>query len=241
LADCPSSSQLQQTQPFVILPKDRADRLVVASIAMDFNSRRRAFVSLARHLRDREFRREWLLAGEYADSRPRASTQYVFHAFPTLSGRVVPMADLIYRPFNLDPTERYCLGAMAQILQARRIFEFGTYDGATTLLLARCAPDAEIVTLDLPPDAIAAQTGTLVVIPEQVEIAGGIGARFRDQPEAARITQILGDSREVDLSSWFGTCDLVLVDGSHDKDIVPVDTRNAMRLVSSQGVVVWDD
>ena len=151
------------------------------------------------------------------------------------------MADVVYRMFNLDPTERYCLGAMAQVLQPGRIFEFGTYDGATTVLLARAAPDAEVITVDLPQSDIAALRGPDVVITEQIAVAGGVGACFRGQPEEVRITQVLGDSREVDLSKWFGTCDLVLVDGGHEADVCLADSRNALQLVSSQGVVVWDD
>lgn len=209
---------------------------------MDLTRRWRALTSLARHLRNSDFRRDWLLAGEHADSRPRARTEFVFQAFPSLSGHAVPMADLVYRTFNMGPTERYCLGAMAQVLGPRRIFEFGTYDGATTLLLARCAPDAELITLDLGPGEFEALGGAPgMVIRDHIGVAGGVGARFRDEPESARITQVLGDSRTVDVSAWFGTCDLVLVDGSHAEDIVLVDTRHAMRLVSPHGVVVWDD
>ncbi|MHB8437670.1 MAG: class I SAM-dependent methyltransferase [Acidimicrobiales bacterium] len=208
---------------------------------MGWQRRRKALGSLARQLRRPEFRRHWLLAGQRVEGAPRAKPRFVFEACPSLSGRVVPMGDVVFRTFNLDPTERYCLAAMAQVCEPRRIFEFGTYDGATTMLLARAAPQAEVVTLDLPPEALAALTGADTVVLEQIDIAGGTGARFRGQPESSRITQLLDDSLSVDLSRYFGTCGLVLVDGGHSEEIVRADTLNAMRLIEPGGIVVWDD
>lgn len=137
----------------------------------------------------------------------------------------------------MDPLEQYVLGALAQVRQPRRIFEIGTYDGATTLLLARNAPDAEVFTLDLPPEGAGAATVT-----EEVKNAGqGVGRRFRGTDESERITQLLGDSRTFDFGPWYGTVDFVVVDGGHELDCVRADTATAFRLLKPGGVIVWDD
>ncbi len=69
----------------------------------------------------------------------------------------------------------------------------------------------------------------------------GAGSRFRDAPEKDRITQLYGDSRRFDFSPYFGAMDLVVVDGSHEADCVTADTESALKMVTAEGLVVWDD
>lgn len=196
-----------------------------------------ALRALARHLRDRDFRRQWLLAGVHADAAPKARTVLAWEACPLLAERSVNLGELAYLPFNLDPTQRLCLVVLAQSVKPKRIFEFGTYDGSATSLLARMVPEAQIVTLDFPPEKLSQFQR------EQLALAGGVGARYRDEPQSvqARIIQLYGDSREIDLSPYFGTMDLVLVDGGHDYESVRADTENAVALLAEGGLVVWDD
>lgn len=163
---------------------------------------------------------------------------HVFDRYPEVADCVVTMGDVVYRPFNLDPTERFCLGALAQLVAPERIFEFGTYDGATTLLLAGAAPQAQVLTFDLPPDTVEDMGG---VVAEQLAIVGGAGAKFHGRPEGERIVQLYGDSRQFDPSPYKASMGLVLVDGSHEFDCVQSDSENAMVMVGPGGVVVWDD
>jgi predicted O-methyltransferase YrrM len=198
----------------------------------------KAAKSLMRHLGDRSFAKEWLSAGLRADSEPKARSEFYFEAFPALVECVVDMGDIAYRPFNLDPTERFCIAGLAQITKPTTIFEFGTYDGSTTLLLARAVPDARITTLDLPPDLL----GTLDWLAEQqLSVVGGVGSKFRDQPESARITQLLGDSRTFDFDTFTNQVGLVLVDGSHEFQCVSSDSENALKMLAPGGMIVWDD
>ena len=191
-----------------------------------------------RHLRDRSFAKEWLSAGLRADWQPKARSRFCFEAYPELAECVVAMGDVVYRPFNLDPTERFCIAALAQVTKPTNIFEFGTYDGSTTLLLARAAPDARITTLDLPPDLVR----SLDVTAEQhLSLAGGVGSKFRDEPESSRITQLLGDSRTIDYGAYEHQMGLILVDGSHDYDCVRSDSENALKMLAPGGMIIWDD
>lgn len=194
--------------------------------------------ALTRHLRsDPSFVKELARAGLLADAKPKAPTMAFLDAYPEAEGCEVSMGRVAFRRSNLDPLEQYILAALCTVRKPRRIFEIGTYDGATTLVLARNAPEAEIFTLDLPPVA-----ATAARIPEEIANAQeGAGKRFAGASEADRITQLFGDSGTFDFSPWHGAVDLVLVDAGHDYDSVAADTASAVRMVSERGIIVWDD
>lgn len=193
--------------------------------------------SLARNVRTPGFARELATAGLRRDAGPKAPTVFVLDAYPEADGVAVEMGEVAYRRSNLDPMEQYVLAVLAKLREPRRIFEIGTYDGASTVLLARNAPNAQILTLDLPPAHARAAT-----VEKEVEnAAAGAGSRFRSAPEAERITQLYGDSRMFDFSPWLGSVDLVLVDAGHDYDCAHADTVNALRLLAPGGLIVWDD
>ena len=103
-----------------------------------------------------------------------------------------------------------------------RAFELGTGFGRSTSLIALHAPASEVFTFSLPNNP---ETGRI----------------FHHQPWAGRITQLEGDSLDFDFSPWFGTADLVFVDGCHELPHVELDTLNALRLVKPGGMVLWHD
>ena len=134
----------------------------------------------------------------------------------------------------------YFLVSLAKVLDARRAFEIGTFTGVTALTLAMNVPNLTIRTLDLP-------AGDLPTLNVERSDKGYIPARrrrrvFEDRPEAARITQLEGDSAHFDFSALGKIFDLVYVDGAHSYDYVMNDTKGAFNIVSdSVGAIVWDD
>jgi len=171
-------------------------------------------------------------AGLAAERARLVPSRYVWQQYPEVASFTVPMGDVRFDPSNMDPNELYCLSLLCLLRRPRRIFEFGTFDGSTTLRLARLLPEVEIVTVDLLDDIAEINTR-----------GAGLrsGCRFHGTSEQERITQVYGDSRELDVSPWAGSCDLVIVDAGHGYDYVSADTRSAVALVSERGVVVWDD
>ncbi len=122
--------------------------------------------------------------------------------------------------------ELVTLAYLMQVLRPRRIFEIGTFAGRTTRLLAlNSPPDAQIFTLDLPRD----------------RVTHDIGVDFRNTPEAAKITQLHGDTRTFDYSPWHGQCDFIWVDACHDYPFVVQDTNAALRLRTGGGWIAWHD
>lgn len=194
--------------------------------------------SLGRHLRSPAFARELVASGLRADQDQRVPRVPFFDAYPEFAGTEVDLGTIAYRHSNLDPFEQYAIAAIARLRKPRRIFEIGTYDGATTLLLARNAPAAEIFTIDL-----ASDDSKLATIPAEIAIteAGGVGERFRGLPEAERITQLYGDSRIFDFSPWRHSIDLVMVDAGHEYENAKADTTTALGLLAPGGIVIWDD
>lgn len=194
----------------------------------------------ARELRraPRPFARDLLSVGLARQQAATAPERWVLDVFPELRDRPVEMGTVTYTQSGMGPYEQYVLRGVAHLRRPRRIFEIGTFEGATTLILAEAAPSAEIYTLDLPRGASPAHA-----VAHEVEAVAddAIGARFVGSEAASRITQLRGDSTTFDFSPWFGSCDLVLVDGGHDYETVKSDTANALRLLSESATLLWDD
>ncbi len=70
------------------------------------------------------------------------------------SGDFVIPLEIQYNYWNLNPLEIYYICCIALAKKPKRIFEIGTYNGATTLELAKICCESEIFTLDLPQEKI---------------------------------------------------------------------------------------
>lgn len=130
------------------------------------------------------------------------------------------------------------LGSLARALDARELFEIGTYNGLTTWCLAENLPGACVHTLDLPPE----ETPSLELERGDHSNRRGFAQRlYQATPPQARVVEHFGDSATFDFTPWRGRCDLVYVDGAHSEPYVRSDTANALEMLSDRGAVVWDD
>lgn len=151
---------------------------------------------------------------------------------------VLPPKSLRQEEGNQSFEGLIALVGLGNLIQARSFFEIGTYNGFTALTLALNFPEAAVFTLDLPPEtppALQLDDG------DKVHIAQRSVRSYEGHESAQRITQFLGDSATFDFSPFFGTIDLVYVDGSHSYEYVTKDTDTAHKLVSPGGAIVWDD
>lgn len=113
-----------------------------------------------------------------------------------------------------------------QVLKPERVFEFGTFVGRMTRLMAMNAPaSTKIFTLDLP----------------QKEVLHTIGEAFKDTEENHKITQLNGNSATFDFSPWYHSCDFVWIDACHDYQFVKSDTEQALKIVKPGGWIAWHD
>jgi predicted O-methyltransferase YrrM len=152
------------------------------------------------------------------------------HAFESVDG-------------NVTLEELVVLIAAVVQRKPKRLFEFGTFDGRSTLnLAANAGPEAEVWTLDLPQTHLA-DARFVIDSREAKYVAKSVsGSRFANTPEAMKITQLYGDSATFDYGPYVGKMDFVFVDASHAYEYVMNDSRNALSLVGRRnGVIFWHD
>ena len=142
----------------------------------------------------------------------------------------------------VDDRNRAVLAALCSSLGCKTFFEIGTYRGRTTWTVAQHNPQLHVYTLDLP-SADAADDVALELLPADRGLfrTWDRGIAFKGTPEETRIEQLFGDSANFDFSPYFGSMDLVFIDGSHSYSYVKNDTEAALKMLSPDGSIVWDD
>jgi hypothetical protein len=152
--------------------------------------------------------------------------------------------------------------------QPRRHLEFGTWQGAGTVLcLESC--NATVWTINLPDGETkadgswaygervtgAATKSTSDIVAEyhgedeygpqifhRTDAGAYIGKLYREKRLGHRVCQIYCDSRHWDCSNYPADFfDSVLVDGGHELDAVISDTRKAFQVLRSGGIIMWHD
>jgi predicted O-methyltransferase YrrM len=129
---------------------------------------------------------------------------------------------------------------LAKLLDAKNVFEFGTFTGATTALVASQNPQCRVVTLDLPVADYSQAVALSAVEVTDEYLFQGIG-RGECIPPDADVTQLRMDSAKFDPEPWAGIMDLIYIDASHSYSAVRNDTEKALRMLAPNGVIVWDD
>lgn len=154
-----------------------------------------------------------------------------------------------------------------QAFRPRRHLEFGTWQGyGTSLCLNAC--DATVWTLNLPdgesnqdgswayghrvtndkstpPGAVIANFGADEhgdKIYHRTDAASYIGRQYREENLGHRVCQIYCDTRKWDISAYPPDFfDSALIDGGHTPEVVVSDTRKALSILRSQGMIMWHD
>lgn len=114
--------------------------------------------------------------------------------------------------------------------------DIGTAEGHSAALIASNAPQAQIYTINIPPEEIVAgEGGKLTTIALERE---RIGIYYRQQG-LANITQILANT-----ARWIpdiGLIDLAYIDGSHDTSFVYNDTLKILKCMQPGSFILWHD
>ena len=142
---------------------------------------------------------------------------------------------------SVSPMECAALAALSRLVEAKRVFEFGTYKGVSTTQLAlNVAAGGIVFTLDLPEDHPAYSLPIPKPEEQQIAAEGGKGILIpRDLLD--RVTFLTSDSATFDESPYAGTMDLVFVDGAHSYEYVKNDTEKGWRMLRSGGILAWHD
>ena len=118
------------------------------------------------------------------------------------------------------------LAFLVKSIKPKAIFEFGTFVGRTTSLLAlNTDDDCTIHTIDLP----------------QADVQHIIGEEYKGKQFSKRIIQYNSDSRKFDFEKLLSKIDFVWVDACHDYEFVKKDTENAFNICKPGGIIAWHD
>jgi methyltransferase family protein len=135
--------------------------------------------------------------------------------------------------------------AATRIVDARRVFEIGTFLGSNTLNMALNLPDdAKVFTLDLDEQHAVG----LEQLPEdapltKLHLASQSSLDFTDSAVAGKISTLIGNSTTFDFSAWRRSVDFSFIDGGHDYATVKSDTENALEMaaIDKPSCIMWHD
>lgn len=168
----------------------------------------------------------------------KLETVSIHSVFPEISGQQWTTMGVCW-----GVEEPHLVGGLKAI-GAKRVLEIGTFEGVTTLQLAANVPeDGHVYTINIDPTQVT--HAALDVSDYDRRLAEKarerIGCRYRDTPQAERITQIIHDSATVDYTQYFDSVDMVYIDGGHSYAQARVDTEKARPLVRAGGAIFWHD
>jgi predicted O-methyltransferase YrrM len=145
---------------------------------------------------------------------------------------------------GLTLLETTVLLCAARIVEARRIFEFGTFRGSTTLNFALNVPeDGAVFTFDLDAQSASELEQEAADVPITKLHFDQERLDFERSRHAGKVTQLFGNSRHYDFSPWYGTMDFVFIDGGHDVATAAADSENALKLIrrDKPSAILWHD
>jgi predicted O-methyltransferase YrrM len=213
------------------------DLLSLASVHLARKSTRRHVVQLGRSIRQHAFdaRDPFPVIDHPALARFLGCTDPLEIVLPPID--TISLSGLGFViPYTL-------LATIASAVKPKKIFETGTFRGVGTLTMALNAPQAEIYTLDLPEHAGETEIETLSKGDrEWVRLSRtSTGFAFQNHPAAIRIHQLRGNSLTFEPCSELTNTDLCFIDGGHSYECIKADTETALKILSPNGVIVWDD
>lgn len=128
------------------------------------------------------------------------------------------------------------LGAVVRNANPSICLDIGTAEGHSAALMAVNAPQAQVHTINIPPDEIlAGEGGVLTTIAMERE---RIGSYYRSRG-LANVTQLL-----VNTAKWepaMDSIDVAFVDGCHDAEFVVNDTKKVLSRSHSGTFILWHD
>ena len=123
------------------------------------------------------------------------------------------------------------LALLVTLAKDNDVFEIGTYRGRTTDQLAKVAN--RVVTLDW-------DTTPTENVPDNGYSDYTVGEIYKKN-NRSNVTQLIGDSRTINLSKYYNQFNVVYLDGGHTKEIAYNDFYLALNLLKKDGIIIIDD
>jgi predicted O-methyltransferase YrrM len=173
-----------------------------------------------------------------ADTRP-----FPHIDFSEITGRSIRLSFQTFPRIgaSISLVEAAALSALIHKINAKRIFEFGTYKGVSTTQLALNLPhDGMVFSLDLPEDHPAYSLAIPKVAEQQIAAEKGKGILIpHDLGE--KVAFLRADSAKFDTTPYRESMDLIFVDGAHSYEYVKNDTVKGLEMLRPGGIIAWHD
>lgn len=112
--------------------------------------------------------------------------------------------------------------ALVRFYSPKRIFEFGTFTGVMTQnIFLNAGKGARMQSLD-----------------RKKRLSKEI---LKAAEQNTSLTFLNGDSHTYDFSNYFKNKDFIFIDAGHEYSDVKSDTENALKMLDTAGVILWDD
>jgi hypothetical protein len=135
--------------------------------------------------------------------------------------------------------------AVCRIIEPSRVFEIGTFLGATALNLALNIPEEGIVfTLDMDEDLARNAVQHPADAPlTEIHLNSKSSLDFIGSSVENKIKALTGNSMTFDFTPWHDSVELIFIDGGHDYPTVKSDTGNAFRIANRKraSCILWHD
>ncbi|HZZ41181.1 MAG TPA: class I SAM-dependent methyltransferase [Acidobacteriaceae bacterium] len=170
----------------------------------------------------------------------------LFTALSTSADRVAQVPIPPRRAYGgLTLLETFLLVSTCRLVDAQCLFEFGTFLGSTTLVLAlNSAPSARVFTLDLDAETHPTVSQHEADAPlTAIHHNAAHALDFMNTAVERKITSLRGDSLRLDFSPYYRQMDWIFIDAGHDLVSVRSDTENAFRMINPDRLscVLWHD
>jgi len=156
---------------------------------------------------------------------------------------------------RLHLLESAIIVSLIKLTNPLKIFEFGTYMGATTVLMATNSPkETHVSTLDIDDQKTKfINDSTSYNLWDAAENDNFLRKKFKNEGAIhisrstsevkSKITQIFCDSKLLDLDklSLKNKFDLIFIDGGHDYETVENDTSKAFSMATEHSIIIWHD
>lgn len=160
--------------------------------------------------------------GEELRDRARASIEHAFSASQGMMHRI----------------DVESLAAAVLYCKPKRVFEIGTYRGASAELMLLLLPDLQVISVAW----VQGEQGSDRYNNDDLsrdEVGELVSPAHRD-----RYIQLIGDSHKIDPETFVqehGRMDLVFIDGDHSREGVRQDTDLARAILAPGGAIAWHD
>lgn len=177
--------------------------------------------------------KECALRNEPAGGPPKRNVEEVITG---LNNRHCKLLHLRPSVYSLSWEELCTVSQLVATLAPARIFEFGTFDGRTTIHLALNAPEHALVY------SIDTQSGEFdFATDSNFHSRCRVGHFTLGTDAGKKVRMLTGDSKEYDFACFMNTMDFVFIDADHSYEGVISDSRVAFDLVRPGGMIVWHD